>query len=360
MAELAPGDTVGILGGGQLGRMLAVAAAKLGLRTHVFCPDPDSPAFAVAAQATCASYEDEDALERFAAGVAVVTYEFENVPAGTAARLSAARPLFPPSRALEVTQDRLLEKRLAASLGLGTAPFRPVDGVQDLAPALREAGTPALLKTRRFGYDGKGQARIDALNEAEPAFEAIGRQPAILESFVTFAAEISVVAARGRNGAFAAYDPVRNEHAGGILRRSTVPAGMEAEVAAAAIEAARAIGESLDFVGVFCAEFFVIAEREGARVLVNEIAPRVHNSGHWTLEACAVSQFEQHIRAVAGWPLGSPARHSDAVMENLIGDDVLAWPALLSEPGASLHVYGKREARPGRKMGHVTRLSARG
>jgi 5-(carboxyamino)imidazole ribonucleotide synthase len=355
---LEPGATLGILGGGQLGRLLVMAAAKLGLRCHVFCPDTDSPAFEVAAAVTSAAYDDEGALQLFAHRVDVVTYEFENVPAHVAGLLAAQRPVYPPVAALDVTQDRLAEKRLARSLGLATAPFAAVDDAEGLARQLNEIGFPALLKTRRFGYDGKGQAHIGNLAEAPDAFGAIGWQPAILEGVVLFSKEISVVAARGRDGAFAAYDPIENEHEDGILRRSRVPARLLPATTVAAVETARTIGEALGFVGVFCVEMFVVEDTGGERLLVNEIAPRVHNSGHWTLDGCACSQFEQHVRAVAGWPLGCPDRHSDAEMQNLIGSDIVRVPELAREPTASLYVYGKREMRPGRKMGHVTRLGA--
>jgi 5-(carboxyamino)imidazole ribonucleotide synthase len=346
---VAPGGTIGILGGGQLGRMLALAAARLGLKTHIYCDEP-SPAFEVAAAHTLAAYDDEAALAGFAASCDVASFEFENVPAAAAAFVAARVPFAPQVGALELTQDRLAEKNFAASLGLGTAPFAAVSSAEEARAAFAKIGAPAVLKTRRFGYDGKGQAKVSSPEEAARAFGA----PAILEGFVDFAFEVSVVAARGRDGSFAAYDPVENVHENHILRRSTVPSRLDAAQAAEAALIARKIAEALDYVGVFAVELF--ATKDGA-LLVNEIAPRVHNSGHWTIEACATSQFEQHIRAIAGWPLGSPERHSDAVMENIIGEEAADW-LRLSRSGA-LHLYGKKEMRPGRKMGHLTRLFPR-
>lgn len=359
--RLAPGATVGILGGGQLGRMLALAAARLGLKAHILCPDPDSPAFDVTRRVTVAEYSDEAALDMLAADSDVITYEFENVPSAAAAFLRARRPVLPDERALEMTQDRLTEKRFLDSLGVPVAPFRPVGQAADIAPALAGTGLPAVLKTRRFGYDGKGQyvLRSDAPGEIDKAFAAVGKAPAVLEAFVPFAREVSVVAARGADGTFAAYDPVENEHRAQILRRSTVPARIAPQTAGEAVALARRIADALGYVGVLALELFVVEENGAARLLANEVAPRVHNSGHWTLDACCVSQFEQHIRAIAGWPLGPATRHHDAVMDNLIGDDVRAWSELVAEPGAAVHLYGKTQIRAGRKMGHVTRLTPR-
>jgi len=354
--RVAPGGTLGILGGGQLGRMIALAAARLGLRCHIYCPDADSPAFQVADAYTQAPYEDEAALSAFAARVDAVTYEFENIPAPTAALLSAARPVLPDVRALETTADRLSEKRFVRSLGIGTAEFRPVDGHGDLAAAVGALGRPSVLKTRRFGYDGKGQTIIRPGADLAESLARMGGQPAILEAFVPFTKEISVLAVRAQDGTVATYDLVENEHRNHILDVSIVPAAVPAGVEAKAREIAAAIIAALDYVGVLAVEMFVTGAGE---VLVNEIAPRVHNSGHWTLDACLVSQFENHVRAVCGWPLGSTARHSDARMTNLIGGDVDAWARLAAEPHAGVHLYGKREARPGRKMGHVTRISPR-
>lgn len=353
-AGLAPGAMLGILGGGQLARMLALAAADLGIRCHIFAPDLDSPAFDVAARHTVGDYEDEAALAGFADAVDVVTYEFENVPAATAAFLSQRTPLHPGARALAVTQDRLSEKSFVAGLGLAVAPFRSVDSLADLETAVAALGRPSILKTRRFGYDGKGQVKIAPGADLAEAHEAIGHFPAILEGFVPFSREVSVVAARAADGAFAAFDVCENEHRDHILAFTRVPARLSSAAAATAIEAARRIGEALGYVGVFAVEMFVVGD--GESVVVNEIAPRVHNSGHWTSEGAKTSQFHQHVRAVCGFPLGSAARNGQVEMENLIGDAALRWRELLAEPGAHLHLYGKRDARPGRKMGHVTRV----
>ena len=354
--KLKPGDTIGILGGGQLGRMLALAAAELGIESHVYCPDPASPAFRIASRYSCAAYEDEAALDAFASAVDAITYEFENIPARTAAILSAARPVLPAVRALETTADRLAEKTFLRSLGIGTAEFRAVNDHADLASAVAALGRPSVLKTRRFGYDGKGQTLIRPGHDLTEALARMGGQPAILEAFVPFVAEVSVVAVRGDSGAVRTYDLVENEHHEHILDRSIVPSRFAALVEEKARSIAAAVIAALDYVGVLAVEMFVTGDND---VLVNEIAPRVHNSGHWTQDACVVSQFENHVRAVCGWPLGSTERHSDAVMTNLIGDDAHAWLALAAEPGAALHLYGKDEARAGRKMGHVTRISPR-
>lgn len=356
-APLKPGDTLGILGGGQLGRMLALAAAPLGLKTHIYAPDGGSTAFDVSAARTVAAYEDEAALARFAASVDAVTYEFENVPAATAAFLESRTLLRPGARALAVAQDRMAEKTLARDLSIGVPPFAGVDDLATLRDAIATIGAPCVLKTRRLGYDGKGQAKIVASEDAESAWEAIGRAPAILEGFVSFTLEISVVAARGFDGAFAPFAICENEHRNHILSLTRAPARISAALAGEVVGIARRIAEALDYVGVFAVELFVVPDASSDRVLFNEIAPRVHNSGHWTIEGAATSQFEQHVRAVAGWPLGSPALTGrEAVMENLVGADANRWPAILSEPGAHLHLYGKGEARPGRKMGHVTRV----
>ena len=351
---VAPGATLGILGGGQLGRMIAVAAATLGLKVHVYCPDSDCPAFAVASARTIADYEDPDALARFAAACDVVTYEFENVPGATAEILARHRPLHPNARALATAQDRLVEKTFVAGLGIASAPFRAVDDEPSLVRALDELGAPAILKTRRFGYDGKGQVRIAPGDRAGEAFAHLGGAPAILEGLVPFTREISIVAARGHDGAFAAYEPCLNRHRDGILDTTRLPAGVSEAVAERAVSAARRIAEALDYVGVIAVEMFVLDGSD--EIVVNEIAPRVHNSGHWTIEGAACSQFEQHVRAVCGWPLGSTRRLGRVEMTNLIGDDIARWPELLAEPGLHLHHYGKLSARPGRKMGHVTRV----
>jgi len=352
MSAVAPGGVIGILGGGQLGRMLSLAAARLGLKTHIFCDKPEAPAFEVASSHTLAAYTDRDALARFADACDAVTYEFENVPAETAAFVAARTPLRPNERALALTQDRLLEKTFIASLGLATPQFLAVSSREDAA----QVQGPSVLKTRRFGYDGKGQAMVATPEEAVAAFEKFGGVPCIAEGFVDFAYEASIIAARGVDGTFAAYDPPHNVHRNHILHRSTVPSPLSKAEVESALHIARSIGEGLDYIGVFAVELFV--GKDGA-LMVNEIAPRVHNSGHWTMDACLVSQFEQHIRAVAGWPLGDPARHSDAVMENLIGEDAADWQTL-SKNGGALHLYGKREIRPGRKMGHVNWIKPKG
>ena len=351
---LPPGSTVGILGGGQLGRMLAIAAARLGLKAHIYEPAPNPPAGDVAARVTRAGYDDMAALAGFAQAVDVATFEFENVPAATAAALAAHTPVRPGARALEIAQDRVAEKDFLGSLGIATAPWRRVDGLKDLRAGLAEIGAQAVLKTRRLGYDGKGQARLSGGCGAEAAWDAIAEAPAILEGFVEFEAEISVIAARGMDGQVVAFDPGLNVHRNGILHTTTVPAPVPRARVQEAVLAAGRILNALEYVGVIGVEFFVTEPG----LMVNEFAPRVHNSGHWTIEACVVDQFQQHIRAVAGWPLGDGTRHSDAVMTNLIGADAAAWLALAAAP-QGLHLYGKAEIRPGRKMGHVTRLVPR-
>lgn len=353
---LAPGATIGIVGGGQLGRMLAMAAARLGYRTVVLEPQADCPAAQLCHQHIVAAYDDEAALADLAARCDVVTYEFENVPLAAARALSSKVRLHPPARALEVAQDRLTEKSFLNGIGISTAAFRPVDNVDMARAALADLGGEAILKTRRLGYDGKGQARLSPESDAGAAFNDLGGVPQIMEALVNFDCEISVVAARDEAGRLAAFEPARNVHRDGILHSSTLPSGAALATEGAAREAAFAILEALDYVGVIGVEFFVMAD---GTVLVNEIAPRVHNSGHWTEAACATSQFEQHIRAICGLPLGSTARHSDCVMENLIGDDVGRTEGLLAEPGVLVHLYGKAEARAGRKMGHFTRLVRR-
>ena len=354
---LAPGSTIGILGSGQLGRMLALAAARLGLKCHIYA-DESGPAFDAAAGHTIAAYDDRAALARFAGLVGAVTYEFENVPVATAEFLAVRVPVRPGARALEVAQDRLVEKSFIAGLGIPVAPFSGVDDAPGLAAALAAMAAPAILKTRRLGYDGKGQVSLAPGADTAAAFAEIGRVPAVLEQRLTFVREISVLLVRGADGTSAAYDIPANTHANGILARSVVPAPIDRATAARALAIARTIADGLGYVGLIAVEMFDLgpAFAPDLRVVVNEFAPRVHNSGHWTIEACAASQFENHMRAVAGWPLASPARHSDAVMDNLIGVDANRWLDLSAEPGAALHLYGKREARAGRKMGHVTRL----
>jgi 5-(carboxyamino)imidazole ribonucleotide synthase len=355
---LAAGSTIGIIGGGQLGRMLGMAAARLGYRTIILEPQAACPAAQAANRQILAAYDDRAALAELAAACDVVTYEFENVPVDAAKFLSTSVPVHPPALALEVAQDRLTEKKFLNGIGISTADFRPVDNDRDLAAALAAFGGSGILKTRRMGYDGKGQRVFrEFAGDVAGIFDAMGGVPLILESFVSFEREISVIAARGADGASVAYDPAENIHRAGILHTTTVPASIRPDTKKAAVEAAFAILQALDYVGVIGVELFVLPD---GSILANEIAPRVHNSGHWTEAACAVSQFEQHIRAVAGLPLGDTRRHSDCVMENLIGDDVLRAEALLAEPDLVLHLYGKSEARPGRKMGHFTRLKPAG
>ncbi|EJW12467.1 Phosphoribosylaminoimidazole carboxylase ATPase subunit [Rhodovulum sp. PH10] len=346
---------IGILGGGQLGRMIALAAARLGFKCHVLCPDPRSCAFDVVHRVSEADYTDKVALDRFAEDVDVVTYEFENVPAETATFLSARVPVLPDPRVLATTQDRLAEKRFVESLGIATAPHAAVDGPDDLEAALAALGRPAVLKTRRFGYDGKGQRILREGDDPHAAWSDIGEQPAILEAFVPFEREVSVIAARGLDGTVQVYDIAENEHRDHILKVSRVPAAVPDAIAEEARAIAGKIAEAFDYVGVLGVEMFVVPG--AARpVLVNEIAPRVHNSGHWTLDGASVSQFEQHVRAIAGWPLGVPVRHGRVEMHNLIGDEILDHRAWLTVPGATVHLYGKATVRPGRKMGHVTRV----
>ncbi len=336
--------------------MLALAAAELGLRAHIYAPEETSPAAEVASAATRAAYDDEAALIAFADTVDVVTYEFENVPGETARILSEHAPVRPGAKALMTSQDRLDEKNFLNALGIATAPFAAVDTLDDLKTALEKLGTPAVLKTRRLGYDGKGQVKIDQPDAAAAAFDAIAGAPAILEGFMPFEKEVSVIAARAQDGTSAAYDVGENVHRDHILHTTTVPAVIDPAIADNARAIAERIAHGLDYVGVIGVEFFVLNDGKQQTLCVNEFAPRVHNSGHWTSDACSVSQFEQHIRAVAGWPLGDPTRHCDAVMTNLIGTEVDDWQAHAHVSDRAIHLYGKHDARPGRKMGHITDL----
>jgi 5-(carboxyamino)imidazole ribonucleotide synthase len=352
-APLPPGSTIGILGGGQLGRMLALAAARLGMKTHIYCPDPQSPAFDVTPRKTVAAYDDKQQLAEFANAVDVVTYEFENVPAATAEFLAERKPLRPGAKALEVSQDRLAEKAFLTINRIPVAPFAAITDLDRLDAELAEIGMPAVLKTTRLGYDGKGQQIIRNDGDAGFAFETLKPKPLVLEAFVPFAKEISVVIARSANGEVAAFDPAENVHRDHILKTSTVPADIKPNTRRHAAEIAERIVNGLDYVGVCGVEFFVLAD---GKLLVNEIAPRVHNSGHWTEAVCITNQFEQHIRAICGWPLGDPSRLGNVVMENLIGDEAAAVPAILLQ-GAQPNLYGKAEPRPGRKMGHINRIA---
>lgn len=348
---LTPGNTIGILGGGQLGRMLALAAARLGLRTHIYDPSPDGPASQVCDRVTVAEWDDTAALTGFAAAVDVITYEFENIPTAALDLLGGQRPIRPGRKALAVSQDRLTEKTFLRNLGLVTAPFHDIPDLGALDAALALTGRPAILKTRRLGYDGKGQVRISTPDAAAEALASLQGSPAILEGFVPFTHEVSVIGARALDGTVACFDPGENLHQDGILRRTTLPARLSASQRTDAILLAGQILNALDYVGVLGVELFVTPQG----LVVNEIAPRVHNSGHWTQTGAVICQFEQHIRAVAGWPLGDGSRHSNVEMINLIGDDIDQLPEYARDPSASIHLYGKAEARPGRKMGHVNR-----
>jgi 5-(carboxyamino)imidazole ribonucleotide synthase len=352
---LRPGAVIGILGGGQLGRMLAVAAARLGYRTHVYEPGAAPPAADVVHAVTCAGYEDAAALTAFAGAVDVITYEFENVPTAALDLLESLKPIHPNRRALAISQDRLAEKAFLNGIGLATAPYAAVATAKDFAAALARIGCPSILKTTRLGYDGKGQARIKSAADSAAALAAMQGAPAVLEGFIPFTHEVSVIAARAIDGSVACYDPGENVHRDGILHTTTVPARLTPGQRSDAILAAARILNALDYVGVLGVELFVTPEG----LIVNEIAPRVHNSGHWTQNGCAVDQFEQHIRAITGWPLGDGGRHSDVTMENLIGDDINRIPQIARERNAALHLYGKADARPGRKMGHVNRIAPR-
>jgi 5-(carboxyamino)imidazole ribonucleotide synthase len=355
MNSREPIDTIGILGGGQLGRMLATSASELGLDTHVFAPESSPIAGQVASRSTQAEYTDSEALVTFADSVDVITYEFENVPAHALDTLEGHCDVLPGRNALATSQDRLTEKEFFARLGLGTAPYANVESEADLTAAVARIGTPSILKTRSFGYDGKGQVRLTEPEEAREAWRQLGDAACILEGFVDFRCEVSVIAARSRSGEVVCFDPGENVHRDGILRTTTVPAGSVSGVLVARLrKLAGDMVEALDYVGVIGIETFITDQDE---VLINGIAPRVHNSGHWTQDGCLVDQFEQHIRAIAGYPLGSGARHSDVVMTNLIGDDVLDAPALLGVADGRLHLYGKAEVRPGRKMGHFNRIT---
>ncbi|MFK7870212.1 MAG: 5-(carboxyamino)imidazole ribonucleotide synthase [Roseobacter sp.] len=353
MSDMLPaGSVIGILGGGQLGRMLCIAASRLGLKTHIFEPGAEPPAGQVANAVTTASYDDTAALEQFARSVSVVTYEFENIPTTALDTIEAITPIRPGREALRVSQDRLVEKAFLQDLGLATAPYANVESAADLDRAIADIGCPAILKTRRFGYDGKGQARLASPDDAAKALSDMAGQPAILEGFVAFGHEVSVIAARGLQGEVACFDPGENVHDDGILRSTTVPARLSGPQRTDAVLLAAKILSALDYVGVMGVELFVT--RRG--LVVNEIAPRVHNSGHWTQNGCTVDQFEQHIRAVAGWPLGDGGRYADVTMENLIGDDLDKVPGYAAEKDTAIHLYGKADTKPGRKMGHVNRI----
>ncbi|MGI9404876.1 MAG: 5-(carboxyamino)imidazole ribonucleotide synthase [Hyphomicrobiaceae bacterium] len=355
---IPPGSTIGILGGGQLGRMLAVAAARLGLHCHIYADAEGSPAFEVARTHTVAPYNDLDAVAAFAKSVDVVTYEFENIPRETAEAALAHTALHPSLKALETSQDRIAEKAFLSALDIPVAPYAEIpDGTAPDGPGVDRLSYPALLKTSRFGYDGKGQVRVANAGELSAARRQIDNIPAVLEQMIAFEREVSIIAVRGTSGDVVTYDIVENVHENQILKTSTVPASIDRTTEELAGNIAGRILHALGYVGVLAVELFHCPDNPDTPLLVNEIAPRVHNSGHWTLDACTVCQFENHIRAIAGWPLGTTARNTDAVMTNLIGDDVHTWENAAREPATAIHLYGKAEARPGRKMGHVTRLS---
>jgi len=350
---LPRGSSIGILGGGQLGRMLSVAGARLGFRTHIFEPGAQPPAGHVANLVTTAEYNNTDALQQFGRSVDVITYEFENVPTSALDVLEPLAPIRPGREALRISQDRVIEKDFLRTLGLKVAPFAAVDDAPALTSAIAQIGTPAILKTRQFGYDGKGQSRLATPNDATRALIDMAGAPAILEGFVDFDREISVIVARGQSGDIASFDPGENVHIDGILRTTTVPASISHTQRVEAVAAAERIVDALDYIGVLGIEFFVTP----AGLLVNEFAPRVHNSGHWTQNGCTIDQFEQHIRAISGWPLGDGQRHSDVHMENLIGHDLDRLADLAASPHLSLHLYGKAEVKADRKMGHVNRVT---
>lgn len=358
MTPLPPDFVIGIVGGGQLGRMSAMAAARLGYRCHVFTPEAGSPAAQIAAETTVAAYTDEDALRRFAGAVDVITFEFENVSAAGLDLLASIRPVRPGPAVLRISQDRIAEKSFLNGAGVKTAPWAEVASLDALHDAAARIGLPAVLKTTRLGYDGKGQAMLRSLDDLAPAWERLEPKPLILEGFVDFASEISVIVARSPDGSVAVFDPAENQHRHHILDLSLAPARITTALAGQAQEIARQVAAGLALEGLLAVEFFI--DRQG-RLVANEIAPRPHNSGHWTMDACPASQFEMHIRAVAGLPLPPALRHADAVMRNLVGpDDMAQWPAVLARPGLIPHHYGKTEARPGRKMGHVNILFPRG
>lgn len=349
---LQPGATIGILGGGQLGRMLSLAASRLGMKTHIYCPDAESPAFDVTPRKTVAAYDDEAALEAFARSVDVVTYEFENVPVLTAEIMERHAPVRPGPKALEVSQDRLIEKGFLTDAGIAVAPYRAVTTRESLDAAIAEIGLPGVLKTTRLGYDGKGQRTIRTPEDAQAAYDAIGGVDLVLEAFISFQKEISVIVARGVDGVSACYDPAENVHKNHILKTSTLPASISAAAGEKAVAMAKAVADALGYVGVMGVEFFLVSDGDEPELLVNEIAPRVHNSGHWTEAVCVTDQFENHIRAICGWPLGETTRMADVVMENLIGDEIID----LDQRSRGLvmpHHYGKSEIRAGRKMGHI-------
>ena len=350
---LPTGSTIGILGGGQLGRMLSVAASRLGFRTCVFEPGGDCPASHVANYHLQAEYSDKTALRKFGQSVDVITYEFENVPTSALDLLESLKPIRPGRTALATSQDRITEKTFLNELGLKTAPFANVESESDLADAIKTIGTPSILKTRRMGYDGKGQIRLKQGDTAADIWPQMNNQPCVLEGFIDFTHEVSVIGARAIDGQVACFDPGENVHRGGILHTTTIPATLTGAHRMDAVLLTGKILNALEYVGIMGVELFVTPKG----LIVNEIAPRVHNSGHWTQNGCIIDQFEQHIRAVAGWPLGDGSRHADVTMENLIGDDMDKVADLASDQSVALHLYGKADTKPGRKMGHFNRIT---
>lgn len=356
---LLPGAVIGIVGGGQLGRMLAMSAVQLGFRVHIYCPEEGCPAAEVAYKHTCAAYDDLSSIQDFAKNVDVITYEFENIPSEPLQILTENSPVFPPVEALRITQDRLDEKQYLQGLSIPVAPFARINSLEDLKEAVKTIGVPSMLKTCRFGYDGKGQHKLTEQCDVEAVYrEKFDGVPAVLEGFIDFQCELSIVMARGLKGDISAYEVSRNNHINQILSSSVVPASVSESVARQAYDIASQFANSLDYTGVFAVEFFYCGEDADNPLIVNEIAPRVHNTGHWTMDACVISQFENHIRAIAGWPVGRANRHSDAKMVNLIGDEVYDYKDYIRQDNAALHLYGKNEVRDGRKMGHVTILSS--
>ncbi len=359
MAPLSPGSRIGILGGGQLGAMLAGAASEMGFESHIYAPESNSPAFQRSGTSICKPYEDLESLARFAESVDVLSYEFENVPIEPLRHIERLVPIRPGISALETAQDRLIEKRFLQKVGVPLAQFCAVESSDDLVASVQELGLPCVLKTRRFGYDGKGQIILRSTSDVPNAFEALGGNPCVLEAFVPFFAETSVIAARGMDGQVASYEMALNHHENHILKTTRLPSGLPSGILTEATVASEAILRHLDYVGVMGIEFFVSGTPEQPTLLVNEIAPRVHNSGHWTQDGALIDQFEQHIRAIAGWPLGDGKHHSNVVMTNLIGEDMDGWHGLAADPCSRVHLYGKGESRPGRKMGHVNTVSAK-
>ena len=349
---LISGSTIGILGGGQLGQMLSMAASRLGFKTHIFEPSENPPASNVASKFTRAEYDDYEALKQFASSVDVVTYEFENIPTAALDIIETQSEIFPNREALKISQDRLIEKEFINKLGFKTASFCEVNSIEELIHAINQIGAPSILKTRRFGYDGKGQVKVQPSSKPEEIWKNLGEKALILEGFINFSSEFSVIGSRSKDGQISCFDPGENVHKDGILRTTTVPAHLTNQQKTEAVLITAKILETLKYVGVIGIEFFL----EKNSLVINEFAPRVHNSGHWTQNGCTVDQFEQHIRAITGWKLGNAERHSDVIMENLIGDEIYKTSQLVEDSSIALHLYGKADETPGRKMGHFNRI----